>query len=120
MENLLQNKYVLYLILFFAVTNVLGYLAIGDFDSIVIFAAIVLLTSYFSKNMIIILGLALLGTNIIYANNGIREGLKNKKKKRKRNSNQVFHRYNKKFLHRNQQLPPKKKKMRRMEITQNV
>lgn len=90
MENLLQNKYVLYLILFFAVTNVLGYLAIGDFDSIVIFAAIVLLTSYFSKNMIIILGLALLGTNIIYANNGIREGLKNKKKKKKKKQQSGF------------------------------
>ena len=84
MENLLQNKYVLYIVLFFAVTTILGYLSIGDYDSIVIFVAIVLLASYFSKNMIIILGLALLGTNIIYANNGIREGLKNKKKKNKR------------------------------------
>lgn len=84
MENLLQNKYVLYIVLFFAVTTILGYLSIGDYDSIVIFVAIVLLASYFSKNMIIILGLALLGTNIIYANNGIREGLKNKKKKKKK------------------------------------
>jgi len=37
MENLLQNKYVLYLVLFIAVTNVLGYLAIEDFNSLMVF-----------------------------------------------------------------------------------
>ena len=83
MENLLQNKYILYFILFIAVTNILGYLAIQDFDSLAVFIAFAILTSYFSKNMIIILGIALLGTNIIYANNKIREGLENKKKKKK-------------------------------------
>ena len=83
MENLLQNKYVLYLVLFIAITNVLGYLAIEDFNSLMVFIAICALASYFSKNMIVILGSAILGTNILYANSRMREGLKNKDKKEK-------------------------------------
>lgn len=76
MEKLLQNKYVLYLVLFVAVTNVLGYLAIEDFNSLMVFIAICALASHFSKNMIIILGSAILGTNILYASSRMREGFK--------------------------------------------
>lgn len=83
MKSLLQNKYVLYVVLFIAVTNVLGYLAIEDFDSVACFAAIGALTSYFSKNMIVILGVALIGTNIVFANNKILEGMKGKKDDKK-------------------------------------
>jgi hypothetical protein len=77
MEKLLQNKYVLYLVLFIAITNILGYLAIEDFKSLMVFIAICALASHFSKNMIIILGSAVLGTSIVYANSRIREGLEN-------------------------------------------
>jgi hypothetical protein len=84
MKNLLQNKYVLYLVLFIAVTNVLGYLAIEDFNSLTIFMALGVLTSYFSKNMIVILSVALIGTNIVFANNRILEGMKGKKKKKEK------------------------------------
>ena len=86
MEKLLQNKYVLYLVLFIAITNVLGYLAIEDFNSIMVFIAVSALASYFSKNMIIILGSAILGTNVLYANSRMREGMKDtdpEKKKKK-------------------------------------
>ena len=74
MEKLLQNKYVLYFVLFIAITNILGYLAIEDFKSLMVFIAICALASHFSKNMIIILGSAILGTGVIYANLRIREG----------------------------------------------
>ena len=90
MEKLLQNKYVLYLVLFIAIANVLGYLAIEDFNSLMVFIAICALASYFSKNMIIILGSAILGTNILYASSRMREGMKegkdeeDKKKKEKK------------------------------------
>ena len=77
MEKLLQNKYVLYLVLFIAITNILGYLAIEDFKSLMVFIAICALASHFSKNMIIILGSAVLGTSIVYANSRIREGMDN-------------------------------------------
>jgi hypothetical protein len=84
LKSVLQNKYVCYLVLFISIMNILGYLAIQDFDSVVVFVAIGLLSSYFSKNMIIILGSALIGTNMIYASNKIHEGLKNKKKKKEK------------------------------------
>ena len=87
MEKLLQNKYVLYLVLFVAVTNILGYLAIEDFNSLMVFIAICALASHFSKNMIIILGSAILGTNILYASSRMREGFKegnDEKEKEKR------------------------------------
>jgi uncharacterized membrane protein (DUF106 family) len=83
MEKLLQNKYVLYLVLFIAISNILGYLAIEDFNSLMVFIAICALASYFSKNMIIILGSAILGTNILYANSRMREGFDTKEIKKK-------------------------------------
>ena len=79
MEKLLQNKYVLYLVLFIAVTNILGYLAIEDFRSLMVFIAVAALASHFSKNMIIVLGSALIGTNILYASSRMREGMANMK-----------------------------------------
>ena len=84
MEKLLQNKYVLYLVLFVAVTNVLGYLAIEDFNSLMVFIAICALASHFSKNMIIILGSAILGTNILYASSRMREGFQRRKTRRRK------------------------------------
>ena len=80
MEKLLQNKYVLYLVLFIAVTNILGYLAIEDFRSLMVFIAVAALASHFSKNMIIVLGSALIGTNVLYASSRMREGMENQKK----------------------------------------
>ena len=84
LKSVLQNKYVCYLVLFISIMNILAYLAIQDFDSLAVFVAIGLLSSYFSKNMIVILGSALIGTNIIYANKQIREGMEQKKKKKKK------------------------------------
>ena len=78
MENLLQNKYVLYLVLFIAITNILGYLAIEDFRSLMVFIAVAALASHFSKNMIVVLGSALIGTNILYASSRMREGFDTK------------------------------------------
>lgn len=65
-NNLLTNKYVLYAILFFAITNVLGYISMQDFDSLILFILVGFLTSYFSKNMIIILMSAMITTNSIF------------------------------------------------------
>ena len=84
MENLLQNKYVLYLVLFIAITNILGYLAIEDFRSLMVFIAVAALASHFSKNMIVVLGSALIGTNVLYASSRMREGMKNQKEERKK------------------------------------
>ena len=36
MKNLLKNKYMLYFVLFVAVSNILGYLSIGDDKSLMV------------------------------------------------------------------------------------
>ena len=76
LKKLMTNKYVLYAVLFISITNILGYLMVKDFESLALFIALGMITSYFSKNMIIILGVAMVGTNFVFASNKIREGFK--------------------------------------------
>jgi len=73
-KKVLTNKYVLYVVLFLTITNILGYLMVKDFESLALFISLGLITSYFSKNMIIIMGVAMFGTNVVFASNKIREG----------------------------------------------
>ena len=65
--NVLTNKYVLYVLLFLAITNVLGYLAMHDYESLTLIVAIGALTHYFSRNMIVILSAAILGAVLLRA-----------------------------------------------------
>ena len=64
-EELLQNKYVLYVTLGLAVTNVIGYAALKNNDALIMFFVTGVLTAYFSKNMIVIMLSAMLLTNFI-------------------------------------------------------
>ena len=64
-KSLLKDKYVLYIVLFFAVTNLFGYLMLRDFDAVMFFLVVGFLSSYFSKNMIIVLLIAMLSTNFL-------------------------------------------------------
>jgi hypothetical protein len=75
--KVLTNKYVLYFVLFLAVTNVLGYMVMGQFTAALFFIVIAYLISNFSKNMIIVLGAALLLTNILMVGNTVKEGMEN-------------------------------------------
>ena len=75
--GILKNKYVLYVLLVMAIVNVLGYLAIQDYNSLALFVVMGLLSTYFSKNMSINLLLAIVITGLMAANNKFREGMKN-------------------------------------------
>lgn len=77
-SKLLTNKYVLYFVVFLAVSNVLGYMIVGQLNSVMFFALTALITSYFSRNMIVILSVAILVTNLLISEKIIREGLDNK------------------------------------------
>jgi len=79
--NLLENKYVLYIVFFLAVSNVLGYIMTGKTKSVIAFILIAYLVSLFSKNMIIILAVPLFVISFLMAGNHIREGLINNDKK---------------------------------------
>jgi len=76
-SKVLTNKYVLYFVLFLAVTNVLGYMIMGHFTAALFFIVLAYLISNFSQNMIIVLGAALLFTNILMVGNSVKEGLTN-------------------------------------------
>lgn len=74
-SKLLTNKYFLYFIVFLAATNVLGYLVTNKTNAVIFFALVSLLTYQFSKNMAVILLVAIIATNFLMANKRIREGL---------------------------------------------
>ena len=54
-KDLTTNKYVLYVVAFFAIVNVFGYMAMGKNICVLLFILIAAITSYFSKNMIFVL-----------------------------------------------------------------
>jgi uncharacterized membrane protein YciS (DUF1049 family) len=76
-SKLLTNKYFLYFMVFLAATNVLGYLVTNKMNAVIFFALVSLLTYQFSKNMAIILLVAVIATNFLMANKLMREGLEN-------------------------------------------
>jgi len=67
----------LYFIVFLAATNILGYLVTNKINAVIFFALVSLLTYQFSKNMAVILLVALIATNFLIANKKMREGLDN-------------------------------------------
>jgi hypothetical protein len=77
-SKLLTNKYFLYFMVFLASTNVLGYLVTNKLNAVVFFGLVSLLTYQFSKNMAVVLLVALIATNFMMSNRMMREGLENK------------------------------------------
>ena len=81
-KKVLNNKFVLYLVYFIAAMNIFGYVNLNDFNSIALFTLIAYVTSFFNKNNVVILLIAVLITNILGNTQFmIVEGLKGRKKK---------------------------------------
>ena len=80
LPKIINNKYVLYVVLVLAIVNVLGFLSLRDFDSIILFILTGLLSTFFSKNMIINLSVAMFVANCMFCKkyllNHFREGFK--------------------------------------------
>ena len=64
-SDILHNKYILYASFFFAIITAAGYLLSNKLEAICIFVIIGFLTTYFSKNMIIVLLVTTIATNFI-------------------------------------------------------
>ena len=77
LSKFLTNKLVLNIVSVLAFFNVIGYLVMGKINSTLIFIIIAVLVRYFSKNMIIVLGIPLILVNLLSVNGGITEGLEN-------------------------------------------
>ena len=73
--KMLENKYVLYFVLFLAVTNLLGYLVLGNINAVIFFILVGFLVGNFSKNMIIILTVPLILTSILMVGKKVTEGM---------------------------------------------
>jgi hypothetical protein len=73
--KLLTSKIVLNMILVLAILNIIGLIVMNDFTSIVYFILFALLLTYFSKNMIIVLGIPLILINIFKIKK--KEGMEN-------------------------------------------
>ena len=74
-QRLLANKMVLNIVIVVAVLNVIGYAMMGNFEAVTFFVLTGLLTTFFSKNMIIVLGIPLIVANLYAMRNNFREGL---------------------------------------------
>ena len=82
-KDLLKDKTVLYVVCFIAFMNLLGYITLDNKDAVSLFLIIGLLTSFFSKNMIVISLSAMVFTNLLTGlrmHGHIREGMKDNKK----------------------------------------
>ena len=76
-SKLLTNKYFLYFMVFLSATNVLGYLVTNQTRAVIFFGLVSLITYQFSKNMTVILLIAVISTNFLMFNRKMREGLEN-------------------------------------------
>lgn len=74
-KALLKNKYVLYAVFALTLTNMFGYLMMKNYEALMIFSVVGLMTRYFSKNMIIVMGVALSVTNMWVSGKFVKEGL---------------------------------------------
>ena len=83
LNNLLKNKMVLYVLVALALTNIIGYISMNNNKAVILFISLSLITSFFSKNMIIILAVPLLLVNLLITVNVGVESMKNRVKKGK-------------------------------------
>ena len=80
-KNLLKNKIVLYVLVALALTNILGYISMNNNQAIVLFISLGLITSFFCKNMIVILIVPLILVNLLIGVNVGVEAMSNNKEK---------------------------------------
>lgn len=74
LSKFLTNKFVLYVVSFVAFFNIIGHMIIGNYNLVVYFIIFSFLVKYFSKNMIIVLGIPLVLINMLSLNENYVEG----------------------------------------------
>lgn len=77
MSKFLTNKWVLNIVAFLALFNVIGYAVMGNLNSVLYFIVFAILIRYFSKNMTIVLGVPLIIVNLLAMRGNILEGMEN-------------------------------------------
>lgn len=72
----LHNRFVLYFIFFLAIANLFIFVLSNDLKSVGVFLLVGLLTSFFSKNMVVIMVVSMVVTNVIRIGSNSRDGFK--------------------------------------------
>jgi len=80
LNSSMKDKRVLYIVLFLAVTNLVGFLMARNFNAVIVFLLSGFVTTYFSRNMIVVMMVAMVVTNIVSGVKIIKEGMENKEK----------------------------------------
>ena len=82
MDKLLNDKNVLYVVFVLAILNVVGYLMVQNTEAVAFFLVIGFLSTYFSKNMTIVLLVAIVSTSIFVSSKSrfLKEGMSTQKK----------------------------------------
>jgi hypothetical protein len=75
--KILTNKWILYLIFVIGIYDIIHFYQRGDITSVAIFFIVGLLTSFFSKNMIVIIVVAIAVSHLVAYGNKMTEGLEN-------------------------------------------
>jgi hypothetical protein len=88
-SKILTNKWVLNIISFLALFNVIGYMVMGKLNNVIFFIVLAVIVRNFSQNMIIVLGTPLLIVNLFAMTNGTLEGMENSTKDTIDNSSNV-------------------------------
>ena len=91
-NKLLKNKIVYYAVLVASFLHLVGYMSNRNIDAILFFVAVGLLSTFFSKNKVVNMLIAIIATNLMFVGSFLREGLveggpldkKGKKRKKRR------------------------------------
>jgi hypothetical protein len=75
MTKFLTNKWVLNIVAFLTLFNIIGYIVIGKLNAVLYFIIFAVLVRYFSKNMTIILGVPLIVVNLLAIKGNVLEGM---------------------------------------------
>ena len=73
-DSLIHNNIVLYVVFALALINFTAYVMVGDIQHVIVFALTGFIVSFMSKNMVVILSLAMAITNIVKMTMGGRRG----------------------------------------------
>ena len=65
LDKLMKNKFVLFIIFFLSLVTIFGYLVKQNYQAILFFTLVLFLTKHFSNNMIVILGVSIIATNLL-------------------------------------------------------
>lgn len=87
-SKVLENKYVLYFVFFLALTNLFGYMLLGNVQAIIFFILAGFVCSYFTKNMILIISIPIVLTSVLMVGQKVKESFQNKDEKEKKSTSE--------------------------------